>query len=32
MGYASAMAFILLLIILVITLVQIRLGRSKWEY
>jgi multiple sugar transport system permease protein len=32
MGYASAMAFILLLIILIITLVQIRLGRSKWEY
>jgi multiple sugar transport system permease protein len=32
MGYASAMATVLLLIIMVITLVQIRLGRSKWEY
>lgn len=32
MGYASAMAFVLLIIILIITVVQIRLGRSKWEY
>ncbi|TJY38271.1 sugar ABC transporter permease [Cohnella pontilimi] len=32
MGYASAMATVLLLIIMIITLVQIRLGRSKWEY
>jgi multiple sugar transport system permease protein len=32
MGYASAMATVLLLIIMVITLAQIRLGRSKWEY
>jgi multiple sugar transport system permease protein len=32
MGYASAMAFILLLIIMLITLIQIRLGRSQWEY
>lgn len=32
MGYASAMATVLLLIILIITLAQIRLGRSKWEY
>ncbi len=32
MGYASAVAFVLLLIILVITLIQIRLGRAQWEY
>ncbi|WP_274651134.1 carbohydrate ABC transporter permease [Paenibacillus humicola] len=32
MGYASSIAFVLLLIILAITLVQIRLGRSQWEY
>ncbi|MBB6731344.1 carbohydrate ABC transporter permease [Cohnella zeiphila] len=32
MGYASAMAFVLLLIVLIITVLQIRLGRSGWEY
>ena len=32
MGYASAIAFVLLIIILVITLIQIRLGRAQWEY
>lgn len=32
MGYASAMATILLLIIFVITLIQIKLGKSGWEY
>ncbi len=32
MGYASAMAFILLLIILAVTIIQLRIGRSQWEY
>jgi ABC-type sugar transport system permease subunit len=32
MGYASAMAFVLLVIILIITIVQLRAGRAKWEY
>jgi len=32
MGYASAMAFLLLVVILIITAAQIRLGRSRWEY
>lgn len=32
MGYASAMATILLLIILIISLIQLRVGRTQWEY
>jgi multiple sugar transport system permease protein len=32
MGYASAIAFVLLMIILLITLIQLRLGRAQWEY
>jgi multiple sugar transport system permease protein len=32
MGYASAMATVLLVIILIITQVQIRMGRSQWEH
>jgi ABC-type sugar transport system permease subunit len=32
MGYASAMSIVLMGIILVITLVQLRLLRSRWEY
>jgi multiple sugar transport system permease protein len=32
MGYASAMATILLIIILIIALIQLRVGRSQWEY
>ncbi|TJY42248.1 sugar ABC transporter permease [Cohnella pontilimi] len=32
MGYASAMATVLLIIILVISLIQIRVGRTQWEY
>jgi multiple sugar transport system permease protein len=32
MGYASAMATVLLVIILVITQMQIKIGRSQWEY
>ncbi|MBS4223523.1 carbohydrate ABC transporter permease [Lederbergia citrea] len=32
MGYASAIATVLFLIILAITIIQLRLGRSKWEY
>jgi len=32
MGYASAMAFVLLIIILVITVIQLRVGRTNWEY
>lgn len=32
LGYASATAFILLLIILVFTVVQLRLQRTNWEY
>jgi multiple sugar transport system permease protein len=32
MGYASAMATVLLVIILVITQLQIKIGRSQWEY
>jgi ABC-type sugar transport system permease subunit len=31
MSYASAMAFVLLIIILVLTAIQMRIGRSKWE-
>ncbi len=31
MGYASAMATIFLIIILIVTLIQFRLGRSSWE-
>jgi len=32
MGYASAMSMILMGIILIITLIQMRLMRSRWEY
>lgn len=32
MGYASAMATVFLMIILVVTLVQLKLGRTEWEY
>jgi len=32
MGYASAMSVVLMLIILLITLVQLRLLRARWEY
>jgi len=32
MGYASAMATVLLVIILFITLIQLRIGGSQWEY
>lgn len=32
MGYASAIATVLFLIILIITIIQLRAGKSKWEY
>ena len=32
MGYASAIATVLFLIILIITIIQLWLGKSKWEY
>ncbi len=32
MGYASAMSIVLMGIILLITLAQLRLLRSRWEY
>ena len=32
MGYASALSVMLLLMLLVITLVQLRLLRTNWEY
>ncbi len=32
MGYASAMSIVLMGIILLVTLVQMRLLRSRWEY
>ncbi|MFD0717194.1 carbohydrate ABC transporter permease [Paenibacillus sp. GCM10027626] len=32
MGYASAMAAVLLLIILLVTLIQLKAGRSQWEH
>lgn len=32
MGYASAMAVVLLVIILVISVIQLRVGRTDWEY
>ncbi|MBO7748350.1 sugar ABC transporter permease [Paenibacillus sp. MWE-103] len=32
MGYASAIAFVLLVMILIVTLIQLRLGRVQWEY
>ncbi|CAH0117550.1 MULTISPECIES: carbohydrate ABC transporter permease [unclassified Paenibacillus] len=32
MSYASAMAFVMLIIILVLTLIEMRIGRSKWEH
>jgi ABC-type sugar transport system permease subunit len=32
MGYASALATVLLIIILIISLVQLRVGKSQWEY
>ncbi|GIP29971.1 sugar ABC transporter permease [Paenibacillus sp. J23TS9] len=32
MGYASAMATVFLLIILVVTLLQLKWGRTEWEY
>jgi len=32
MSYASAMAFVMLLIILILTLFQMRIGRSQWEH
>jgi ABC-type sugar transport system permease subunit len=32
MGYASAMSVVLLVIILIVTLVQLRLLRQRWEY
>jgi ABC-type sugar transport system permease subunit len=32
LGYASAVSVVLMVIILVITLVQFRVLRSRWEY
>jgi len=32
LGYASAVSVVLMVIILVITLLQFRLLRSRWEY
>lgn len=32
MGYASAIASILFVIILIITIIQMKLGKSQWEY
>jgi multiple sugar transport system permease protein len=32
MGYASAIASVLFLIILIITIIQLKLGKSQWEY
>jgi ABC-type sugar transport system permease subunit len=32
MSYASAMAFVMLIIIFVLTAIQMRIGRSNWEY
>ncbi|WP_249315478.1 sugar ABC transporter permease [Bacillus sp. FJAT-49711] len=32
MGYASAIATVLFLIILIITIIQLRVGKSNWEY
>ena len=32
MGYASAIATVLFFIIMVITIIQLQLGRAKWEY
>ncbi len=32
MGYASAMSVVLLVIILVISVIQLRVGRTDWEY
>ena len=32
LGYASAVSVVLMVIILVITLIQFRLLRSRWEY
>ena len=32
LGYGSAISMLLFFLIFVITLVQLRLGRTKWEY
>ena len=32
LGYASAVSVVLMVIILIITLIQFRLLRSRWEY
>lgn len=32
MGYASALATLFLVIILIVTVLQLRLGRTQWEY
>jgi ABC-type sugar transport system permease subunit len=32
MSYASAMAFVMLIIIFILTAIQMRIGRSNWEY
>jgi multiple sugar transport system permease protein len=32
LGYASAISYILFVIIFVVTLIQLRVGRSRWEY
>lgn len=32
LGYASAISYILFVIILVITLIQLKVGRNRWEY
>jgi multiple sugar transport system permease protein len=32
MGYASAIATVLFIIILIITIIQLRIGKSQWEY
>ena len=32
MGYASAIASVLFVIILIITIIQLKLGKSQWEY
>jgi ABC-type sugar transport system permease subunit len=32
MGYASALATLFLVIILIVTVLQLKLGRTQWEY
>jgi ABC-type sugar transport system permease subunit len=32
MGYASAIAFVLLIMVFAVTLIQLRIGRTRWTY